>query len=782
MTSRVVFILILIPLLGTQLLFAQSARQYYKAGEEFFDNMNYRDAIEQYTKAVEIDPDYDKAYIQRANAYARLNDYENAATDYDRAIVFNEKEAELYYLSGYAYHRQGKNGIALTKLNNAIEMKRNYLEAYQVRSVVYIEMKRYQEALEDCQKCLRLKEDEKGFHNLAKVYEKLEMYDEAENAYRSSIRKNRRVIDTHFALASLLFKRQKYTEAYQSVTQMLELDPKNLEGLILKSRILSAQQNYPKAIEELSLASIEYPDEPVIYMYRGDYYMLMNQAAFSIIDYTKVIELNPEMAEVYYKRAGAYEAIRDYEKALADYEKLLAMSKYDGTAQRLHEQATIRMFELNREENKPLVTLVKPESRSDNSVDVPRGTEVIALTGLIRDESDIKTLQVNNFTVPVEKTEEGYEFLASVNVKDTDQITVQVSDVYDNAETAIFTLRRTEVDPPSVQIIAPYGSDNNILYLDSDEPIIYIEGRAEDESRISNIYIDSVSASYIPSDINPSFSAMVRVENKSRITVQAEDEYGNRSESVFTLNRDAQSFGNNPMGKTWAIFIENSNYELFASLEGPTKDITLMKAALARYQIHNFIHKKDMTKQELERFFAIELRDLIRSNRVNSILVWYAGHGKFINETGYWIPVDASRDDEFTYFNINALKASMQSYPDFVNHTLVVTDACESGPTFYQAMRSGLQERNCDDWEATRFKSSQVFSSAGYELAVDDSQFTRTFANVLANNPNECVPIENIVQKVTTAVVNNNQQKPQFGKIAGLEDENGTFFFIPKDY
>jgi tetratricopeptide (TPR) repeat protein len=782
MKRRVVFILTLLPLLGTQLLCAQSARQCYRAGEEFFANMNYRDAIDQYTRAVEIDPDYDKAYIQRANAYARLNDYAHAAADYDRALVFNEKDAELYYLSGYAYHKQGKNSIALSKLTSAVDMKTKYLEAYQVRSLVNMQLERYQEALEDCRKCLKLKEDEKGFFNLAQVYEKLEMYDEAEKAYRSSLDKNRRVVDTHYALAGLLFKRQKYSEASDAVLQMLKLDPKNLEGLLLQSKILAAQKNYPKAIEILSLASIDYPDEPRIYLSRGDYYSLMNQAAFAIIDYSKVIELNPEMAEVYYKRAGAYEAIRDYEKALADYEKLLAMSKYDGTAQRLHEEATRRMFELNREDRKPQVFLVKPESGSDQVVDVPRSTEVIAVTGLIRDESGIKSLQVNNFTVPVEKTEEGYQFLASVNVRNTDQITVQVSDVYDNAETAIFTLRRTEVEPPSVQIIAPYGSDNNILYLDSDEPVIYIEGRIRDESRIRSIYIDSVSASYIPSDLNPSFSAMVRVENKSKINVLAEDEYGNQSETVFTLNRNAQSFGNNPMGKTWAIFIENSNYESFASLEGPTKDITLMKAALAKYQIHNFIHKKDMTKQELERFFAIELRDLIRSNRVNSILIWYAGHGKYINETGYWIPVDASRDDEFTYFNINALKASMQSYPDFVNHTLVITDACESGPTFYQAMRSALQERDCNDWEATRFKSSQVFSSAGYELAVDDSQFTRTFANVLANNPNECLPIENIVQKVTTAVVNNNQQKPQFGKISGLEDENGTFFFIPKDY
>jgi hypothetical protein len=205
-----------------------------------------------------------------------------------------------------------------------------------------------------------------------------------------------------------------------------------------------------------------------------------------------------------------------------------------------------------------------------------------------------------------------------------------------------------------------------------------------------------------------------------------------------------------------------------------------MKSALAKYQIHNIIIKKNMTKSDMERFFSIELRDLVRSNHVNSILIWYAGHGKYINETGYWIPIDAKRDDEFTYFNINALKASMQSYANYVTHVLVITDACESGPSFYQARRSDLKIRSCDDWQATRFKSSQVFSSAGYELAIDNSQFTKTFANSLANNPDACIPIESIVTKVTTAVVKNNQQKPQFGKIAGLEDEDGTFFFMTK--
>lgn len=236
----------------------------------------------------------------------------------------------------------------------------------------------------------------------------------------------------------------------------------------------------------------------------------------------------------------------------------------------------------------------------------------------------------------------------------------------------------------------------------------------------------------------------------------------------------------NPMGVTWAIFIQNSNYKTFASLDGPSKDIDLMRNVLSNYRIDNIILKQDMTKEELERFFGVELRDMVRKNRVNSLLIWYAGHGKRINENGYWIPVDARRDDEYTYFNITNLKSALKAYSTWVRHTLVVTDAVESGPTFYQAMRSLPRERSCDDPSATQYRSSQVFSSSGYELAVENSQFTKTFANTLANNPNSCIPIESIVKEVTGALVRNNQERPQFGKIAGLEDENGTFIFIAK--
>jgi uncharacterized caspase-like protein len=285
--------------------------------------------------------------------------------------------------------------------------------------------------------------------------------------------------------------------------------------------------------------------------------------------------------------------------------------------------------------------------------------------------------------------------------------------------------------------------------------------------------------------LNPAFSATLNVSDLNKFTVVAEDIYGNRQETEFKLNRDAIAgiAAGNPMGRTWVVFIENSSYETFASLDGPIKDISTMQRALANYQINNIIHKKDMTKAEMERFFNIELRDQIKKNQVKSLMVYYAGHGKFINDVGYWIPVDAKRDDEFTYFNINGLKAGLQGYSDVVVHTLVVSDACESGPGFYSASRSTNEAPTCDNTLMAGQKSAQVFSSAGeaYELASDNSKFAANFANALLNNKNACIPIETIVKLVTAAVVSDNKgQKPKFGKIQGLDATDGTFFFITK--
>ena len=778
--ALLIFVALILSSLNTQ---AQNPKRFFKVGEDFMLAGNYQDAVEQFTRAIDLQPDYDKAYLARADAFEKLGMIREAAEDYDRAATFLDKDQEVFYQAGRLYFELAEYEKAIERLDKSISLKRNYVEPYQVKANVLMAQELYEEALEVAHNAVTLKENTNNFYIHGTVNEKMGNLEAAEADFINAISKDHQHVPSLLALADVRLRLGKTDFALQHANRAIQFDNENWQAYVIRSRIYVRKLDYPNAIDDVSKAILLNPDDTDMYFLRGVFYQDFTQHANAVNDFTKVLMLQPDNADALYKRAWSFEQVGNYRDAIKDYEKLVSLSEFDGQAQKLLKEANVRLFELYREGNEPDLVILDPKPREKQLLQYPKESKVVSLKGRIIDESDIKSLKIEGIAYPIVQTEEGWEFLAALDIENRGDIFIQITDVYDNVSTIRYNIILTEVNAPYITILAPYASDNGEIFLDSNNPDIYVEGRVQDESLIQTIMINGVLASYYPDELNPRFSANLNILNQNRIIVTSEDIYGNRIEQEFMLNREAALISeNNPMGKTWAVFIENSKYETFASLEGPPKDVTLMRTALAKYQIHNIINKKNMTKSDMERFFSIELRDLVRSNRVNSILIWYAGHGKFINESGYWIPVNAKREDEFTYFNINALKASLQSYANYVTHTLVITDACESGPSFYQAMRSTPEEKNCDDWQATKFKSSQVFSSAGYELAVDNSQFTRTFANSLANNPNACLAIENIVNKVTTAVDQNSQQKPKFGKIDGLEDEDGTFFFISKDY
>jgi tetratricopeptide (TPR) repeat protein len=760
---------------------SQSAKQFYKTGLSFVEAGNYKDAIDHFTKALNIDPEFVQAYVERAGSYEAIGDLQNAADDLKRALVFEQDEAELYYDAARVNFGLGNNKDALELALHSTELDKKSEAALRLQSRIQAALEEYSNALLSINKALALKDNPENNFYRGQVSEKMKNYNQAEIDYGKALSKNNRYSEAYLALALLRLQLEKPEAAMESCNTLLTIDPGNKDALLIRSRIYAKLAEYPKAIDDISKVLFINPEDKEMYLVRGKYYQEFTQHQNAINDFSKALLIDPRYSEAIYKRAFSYEQVGDFKSAIKDYETLTNLSSNDIIAQQHLNEAKKRLFELNRESAAPKISLLEPVVYNDSTLKIPKNRNTVTIRGRVIDASEIGAVTVNKTPAFFFKSGDNYEFTGEVDISVTDFVTVSASDVYKNAASDVFLITRTEIAPPVVSILAPYASDNGEIYLDTDNTNLYIEGSISDESTIKSILIDGVAASFTLDDLNPRFSATINVANKNKFSVTAVDNYGNDTTRIFILNREGVSLLEaNPMGRTWVIFIENSNYETFPSLDGPAKDVTLMRSALARYDIHKLIHKQDMTKKEIERFFSIELRDLLRSNKVNSLLIWYAGHGKFINETGYWIPIDAKRDDEFTYYNLNALRASLQSYSNYITHNLVITDACESGPTFYQAMRETPKERNCNDWEAVKFKSSQVFSSAGYELAVDNSVFTKTFANTLANNPNACLPIESIVNKVNLAVSQSNQQKPKFGKITGLQDEDGTFFFMSR--
>lgn len=60
-------------------------------------------SIADFTKAIELNPDYVEAYLYRGKAYLEKGELDRAIADFTKMLVLRPKVAEYYYLRGEAY-------------------------------------------------------------------------------------------------------------------------------------------------------------------------------------------------------------------------------------------------------------------------------------------------------------------------------------------------------------------------------------------------------------------------------------------------------------------------------------------------------------------------------------------------------------------------------------------------------------------------------------------------------------------------------------------------------
>lgn len=79
---------------------AESDLGYYNIANEKFQSKDYKEAIEYYDKAIEINPDLAVAYNNKAAAEVQLRRYEAALKDYDKAIELAPDFTGAYFGRG----------------------------------------------------------------------------------------------------------------------------------------------------------------------------------------------------------------------------------------------------------------------------------------------------------------------------------------------------------------------------------------------------------------------------------------------------------------------------------------------------------------------------------------------------------------------------------------------------------------------------------------------------------------------------------------------------------
>ena len=83
----------------------KDAKYYFEQGDAKYDLEDYRGAISDYNKAIELNPKYADAYFNRGTAKGNLEDHRGAISDYNKAIELNPQSAVAYNNRGNAKQR-----------------------------------------------------------------------------------------------------------------------------------------------------------------------------------------------------------------------------------------------------------------------------------------------------------------------------------------------------------------------------------------------------------------------------------------------------------------------------------------------------------------------------------------------------------------------------------------------------------------------------------------------------------------------------------------------------
>jgi tetratricopeptide (TPR) repeat protein len=169
----VLFILILVvQLLGCFIPFSPPAEQHFVNGMNLYADLKYKEAIIEYTKAIELKPNLIAAYDWRGLSYYYSDQFDLAILDFSKAIELDPSDKLAYDNRGLSYIEKGQYDLAIMDFNTLIvQFKGDYNNVFFDRGRALFGQGKYDSALNDFNTDLHINpRNEQGYSYRADIY------------------------------------------------------------------------------------------------------------------------------------------------------------------------------------------------------------------------------------------------------------------------------------------------------------------------------------------------------------------------------------------------------------------------------------------------------------------------------------------------------------------------------------------------------------------------------------------------------------------------------------
>ena len=105
-----------------------TAEKAYNEGTALLQQKKYKEALAKFNEAIEHNPEFGKAYLNRATTYSDLKEYDKAVSDYTKAIGI-EESTSAYFGRAQAHYELNKFDDAKNDYAKIIELDPLYAPA-----------------------------------------------------------------------------------------------------------------------------------------------------------------------------------------------------------------------------------------------------------------------------------------------------------------------------------------------------------------------------------------------------------------------------------------------------------------------------------------------------------------------------------------------------------------------------------------------------------------------------------------------------------------------------
>ncbi|MEJ2544801.1 MAG: tetratricopeptide repeat protein [Calditrichaceae bacterium] len=228
-----ILILSVIIFLALELVMAQEearkaeAAQPYNEGLELARKEKFRDAIEEFKKAIAADDNFPQAHYMLALCYKKVSDYNNAEAQFKAAISKNSKFETAYVALANLQSEMDRKTDAINTFKAVLAFEPNSARGNFGLGKIYFDQKKYSAALPLLEKATQAEPQYSlAFSVKGLTLKELRRYEEAEAALQSAIDTERRRTSKgsyYYYLGEVLMAEKKYNQAISAFNNAIKM-------------------------------------------------------------------------------------------------------------------------------------------------------------------------------------------------------------------------------------------------------------------------------------------------------------------------------------------------------------------------------------------------------------------------------------------------------------------------------------------------------------------------------------------------------------------------------